>query len=261
MLKNRVIPVLLLKDGYLVRSERFSTYQIIGDPMHEVKRFNEWSVDELIYLDISDRRSYTSKREDHKIKNLNDSLQILKEVSKTCFMPLAWGGGINTIDDIKERISMGADKVVINTSAVLGPDLISKSARIFGSQAIVVGVDVLSSNGKREVYINHGKQLAEVKLLDWVSEIEKLGAGEIFLNSIDRDGTGDGYDIELIKEIVNAVNIPVIVCGGVGCYEHYIDAIKAGASAVASANIWHFKEMVDKNSKKVLSQAGINVRL
>jgi len=262
MLKYRLIPVLLLKDGLLVRSESFSIHQIIGNPIHEVKRFNEWNVDELIYLDISRERNYDLRRDDAKVKGLNNSLSILTEVSKTCFMPLTWGGGIRTLDDIRLRISNGADKITLNTAAFQTPDLITQAAKVFGSQAIVISIDVRRhSDGKLEVFADGAHQPTGLHPADWARQVEKLGAGEILLNSIDRDGTGDGYDVELIESVVANTTIPVIALGGVGRYEHYVDGIKAGASAVAAANIWHFKELSDRGGKRALAKAGIPVRL
>ncbi len=261
MLKKRLIPILLLKNGLLVRSEMFKIHQIIGNPINEVKRFNEWNVDELIYLDISRDEQYDLRRDDHKVKGLSNPLQIIEEVSKTCFMPLTWGGRILTVDDMLQRINHGADKITINTSAVRTPELITQGAKIFGSQAIVVSIDVLRhADGKTEVFIDGGREPTAMKPEDWARQVEDLGAGEILLNSIDRDGTGQGYDLELIGSVNSATTIPVIACGGVGRYEHYVEGIKAGASAVAAANIWHFKELSDRAGKRALAKAGVDVR-
>ena len=262
MLKKRLIPILLLKNGLLVRSELFKIHQIIGNPIYEVQRFNEWNVDELIYLDISEDDQYDLRRDDHKVKGLTDSLAILDEVSKTCFMPLTWGGRIRTVEDMRQVISRGADKIVINTAAVTNPELITQGAKTFGSQAIVVSIDVLRHpNGETEVFIEGGSKATGLKPENWAKEVQKMGAGEILLNSIDRDGTGQGYDMELIKTVTSQVQIPVIACGGVGRYEHYATGIEAGASAVAAANIWHFKELSDRGGKRALAKAGVEVRL
>jgi imidazole glycerol-phosphate synthase subunit HisF len=262
MLKNRLIPVLLLQNGLLVRSERFKIHQVLGNPIHEVQRFNQWAVDELIYLDISRDDSYDLRRDDHKISGLSSPLGILDEVSKTCFMPLTWGGRITTVDDMRARISLGADKVTINSEAVRNPQLITEGALVFGSQAIVVSIDVLEhSNGKREVFIDGGRTATGLGPVEWARKAEGFGAGEILVQSINRDGTGEGYDLELIREISAATTIPLIACSGVGAYEHYADGIRAGASAVAAANIWHFKELSDRGGKRALARAGVNVRL
>lgn len=262
MLKKRLIPVLLLQNGLLVRSELFKTHQIIGNPINEVQRFNEWNVDELIYLDITKSGNYDIRRDDHKTKELGNQLSILDAVSKNCFMPLMWGGKIHNVEDMRQRFSRGADKITINTAAVRTPNLITESAGVFGSQAIVVCIDVLrNEDGKTEVFIDGGCTSTGLSPEKWAQDVEKLGAGEILLQSIDRDGTGRGYDIELIKSVASVTSIPVIALGGVGLYNHYANAIKAGASAVAAANIWHFKELTDRNGKRAMSNAGIDVRL
>lgn len=262
MLKKRLIPVLLLQNGLLVRSELFKIHQVIGNPIYEVQRFNEWNVDELVYLDITRDDRYDLRRDDHKVKGLDDPLRILDAVSQTCFMPLTWGGRIRTIDDMHQRFSRGADKIVINAAAVSTPELINQSARIFGSQAIVIGIDVLRHpDGRTEVLVDGGRKPTGLTPEDWAREVEQRGAGEIFLQSIDRDGTGRGYDLDLTRAVSCAVSIPVVACGGVGRYEDYAAGIRAGASAVAAANIWHFKEMSDRGGKRALAKAGIEVRL
>ncbi|MHC4308520.1 MAG: imidazole glycerol phosphate synthase subunit HisF [Planctomycetota bacterium] len=262
MLKKRLIPILLLQNGMLVRSELFKIHQVIGNPIYEVQRFNEWNVDELVYLDITREGEYDLRRDDHKVKGLNDPLGILDAVAKTCFMPLTWGGRISTVSEMRERFSRGADKITINTAAVLNPNLIYEGAKIFGSQAIVISIDVLRQpDGRREIFIDGGRKGTSLNPEDWAREVENLGAGEILLQSIDRDGTGRGYDLELIAKVASATSIPVIACSGVGRYEDYGKGIQAGASAVAAANIWHFKELSDRGGKRAMAKAGIEVRL
>jgi cyclase len=262
MLKKRLIPVLLLKNGLLVRSELFKIHQVLGNPIIEVKRFNEWNVDELIYLDISKNDLYDIRRDDHKVKGLNNPLSILDAVSKTCFMPLTWGGRIRTIDDMHRSFSHGADKITINSAAVQNSKIITEGAKVFGSQAIVVSIDVLRHpDGSTEVFVEGGSTSTGLKPAEWVRRAEESGAGEILLQSIDRDGTGRGYDLELIHSVASATGLPVIACSGVGRYEDYAKGIEAGASAVAAANIWHFKELSDRGGKRALAKAGIDVRL
>ncbi len=256
-LLKRLIPVLLLQNGLLVRSEQFKVHQVIGNPIYEVQRFNEWSVDELIYLDITRDGGYDLRRNDHKTKGLNEPLEILSAASKTCFIPLTWGGRIKTVEDMRERFRRGADKITINSEAVRNPDLITQSSKIFGCQAIVVSIDVL----KDEVMIDGGQTPTGLNPIEWAKEVEQRGAGEILLQSIERDGIGEGYDLELINKVSSAVSIPSIACSGVGSYDDYAEGIGAGASAVAAANIWHFKEMADKGGKRALERAGIPVRL
>lgn len=262
MVKNRLIPVLLLKDGYLVRSESFKVHQRLGNPIHEVERFNHWNVDELIYLDISDDEVYYDQRNDTRVKSNNDILSILEEVSKTCFMPLTVGGKIRTIQDIRERLKRGADKIAINTAAFETPELITQAAEVYGSQCVVISVDVKKNgNGDYEVYYDHGRKPTGMTPIECVKKMEQLGAGEILLHNIDRDGTADGYDLELIRSVVRSTDLPVIACGGVGRLEDYAKGILDGeASAVAAANIFHFMELSDRRGKKAMKQAGVNVR-
>ena len=261
MLKHRLIPVLLLQNGLLVRSQEFRIHQIIGNPIHEVKRFNEWGVDEIIYLDISRDDDYDLRREDHKVRGLSNPMEILEAVSATCFVPLTWGGRIRTLDDIRSRISHGADKVTLNTAAFRTPELIGEAARIFGSQAVVVSIDAQRSpSGGWLVFTDGGREATGLEPAPWARRVEECGAGEILIQSIDRDGTGTGYDLDLIRSVAEAVSIPVIALGGIGGYEQYAAGIRAGASAVAAANIWHFKELSDLGGKRALKKAGIDIR-
>jgi imidazole glycerol-phosphate synthase subunit HisF len=262
VLKHRLIPVLLLQSGLLVRSELFKIHQVIGTPIYEVQRFNEWNVDELIYLDITRGDSYDLRRDDHKAKGLADPLSILDAVSRTCFMPLTWGGRIKTVDQMREIFRRGADKITLNTAAFQSPELITDAANRFGSQAIVVSIDVLRhADGRRAVYVDGGRIDTGWDPVHWAREVEARGAGEILLQSIERDGTGVGYDLDLIQTVASATTIPVIACSGVGLYTHYAEGIRAGASAVAAANIWHFKELSDRGGKRALAKAGISVRI
>lgn len=262
MLKTRLIPVLLLKNGLLVRSESFQIHQVIGNPIHEVDRFNEWNVDELVYLDISRDNEYDLRRDDSRISGLQDPLAILERVSRSCFMPLTWGGRIRTIEDMRACFKRGADKITINTAAVNNPQLITQAANLFGSQAIVVSIDAkLKTGGNYEVYVDCGQTPTGIPVGDWASQAASLGAGEIFLQSIDEDGMAEGYDCVLIREVCSRVEVPVICCGGVGDFDDYAAGVKSGASAVAAANLWHFKELADRAGKRALSRAGICVRL
>lgn len=262
VLKIRLIPVLLLKNGQLVRSEDFHTHQIIGDPVHEVKRFNEWNVDELIYIDITKGDYNFVNRIDHKTGQMNGPLEILDVVSKTCFVPLTWGGRIKNFDEAAQRFQLGADKVTLNSALFSTPDLAGQIARRYGSQAVVASIDVWQHEDGRYEVFTEGKTAPTGKNpAEWATFLQDQGVGEIFLQSINRDGKGIGYDLELISQVSNAVDLPVIACSGVGTYEHYAKAVQAGASAVAAANIWHFKELSDRNGKRALQRAGINIRL
>jgi cyclase len=261
LLKKRLIPLLLLKDGLLVRSERFTIHQIIGNPFHEVIRFNEWSVDELIYVDISQSNTLFKSREDTKIKGFNNPLDILKEVSKTCFMPLTWGGKINSIEQMRLLFSLGADKITLNTAAIESPNLITQAANLFGSQAIVVSIDVVKVGKNYNVYSNSNKKTLPIKAIDWAQEVQTRGAGEILIQSVEKDGTGEGYDYDLIYGISSKLKIPLIACSGVGDYSDFSKGIEAGADAVAAANIWHFKELVDRNAKRIMAKNEIKIRI
>jgi cyclase len=262
MLKKRLIPCLFLKNGFLVRSEQFKQHQLLGNAVHQVERFNAWQVDELIYIDITEDDVYDTRRDDTKFKSEGNILNILEAVSKTCFMPLTFGGRIRTVQDIHDRLSRGADKITINTKAIEDPGFITESSKIFGSQCIIVSIDLKElDNGNYEVYYNHGKTPTGLNPVEWAREVERLGAGEIFLNSIDRDGMAEGYDLEIIKEVAEAVKIPVIACGGVGQFKHLAEGIQHGkADAVSAGNIFHFTELSTKRARKELVKAGVDVR-
>ena len=262
MLKTRLIPALLLKNGLLVRSEEFSLHQVVGNPVHQVERFNAWTVDELIYIDITREGAYDVRRDDQKIKASTDIIEIIEEVAKACFMPLTFGGRIRSIEDINARLAHGADKVTINTMAIEAPEFIDEAAREFGSQAIIVSIDARERGDDGwEAMSDGGRTASGLDVIEWAREAERRGAGEIFLNSVDRDGIGEGYDLELITQVASATTIPVIACGGVGTFKHLTAGVEAGASAVSAANIFHFTEHSTQRAKKVLSEGGVDVRL
>jgi len=263
MLKKRLIPCLLLQNGQLVKSIRFKDYQIVGNPKIAIQFFNAWAVDEIIFLDITRDSDYTSLlRTDYKFRLLETLVDIVRESARICFVPLTVGGGIRTVEHMRELFRNGADKISMNTEAVRRPTLITEAADKFGSQAVVVSVDVKQiANGGYEVYIDHGQEPTGLDPIEWAKRAEALGAGEILLNSIDRDGSLAGYDLNLIRTVVDAVRIPVIVCGGVGKWQDLADGVRAGASAVSAANIFHFTEQSTRHAKKYLASAGIDVRL
>lgn len=262
MLKTRLIPCLLLKNGLLVRSEEFSLHQVVGNPITQVDRFAAWAVDELIYIDITREGRQDLRRDDHKIQGKADILETIEEIGRSSFMPLTFGGGIRTVEDVRERLARGADKVTINTQAVADDDFIAACSRRFGSQAVIVSIDVRRHGpGEWEVFTGWGKQATGLDAVAWAREAERRGAGEIFLNSIDRDGLGEGYDLELVGAVSAATRIPVIACGGVGRFEHLVEGVRAGASAVSAANIFHFTEHSTQRAKRVLADAGVDVRL
>jgi cyclase len=265
MLKTRVIPVLFLKRGFLVRSELFTTHQNLGNPTTQVSRFNTWNVDELIYIDITPDGIYDIQRDDlggAGFSNPNNFLDIVKLVATQCFMPLTVGGKIRTLEDARLRLRLGADKITLNTAALANPGLITTCAEEFGSQAVVLSIDVRRhDDGRYEVFSDLGARARGRDPVAWCREGQDRGAGEILLNAIHRDGVATGYDIALLKSVVDAVEIPVIALGGVGDYEHLAQGVtEGGAQAVAAGNIFNFKEHSYPLAKRYLRQRGIDVR-
>jgi imidazoleglycerol phosphate synthase cyclase subunit len=261
--RPRLIPVLLLKQGVIVRSQLFSVHQVIGNPMSTVERFSNWNVDELVLLDISGEDVHDLRRDDIQQRYQGTSaLDVLREVAKVSFMPLAFGGRVRTLDDIQLRLAAGADKVIINTAALDDPAFVADASRRFGAQCIVVSIDAkLHADGRYEVHAADGKRPTGRDPAAWAREVENLGGGEIFLTSIDRDGSGQGYDLELVRRVTEAVTIPVIACGGVGTYQDFAPGIIAGgASAAAAANIFHFFELSYPFAKQAAIDAGLNMR-
>jgi cyclase len=222
------MPCLLVDNGRLVKTINFRNPSYVGDPVNAIKIYNEKEVDELIVLDII---ATTEKRE--------PSFDLLSSIADECFMPLTYGGGIRELDDVKKLFSLGIEKVAINSYASQEPGFIGKAAKLFGNQSIVVSIDVKKTLfGKYVVYIHGGEKSTRYDPVEYAVEMEKMGAGEILLNSIDRDGTWNGYDIALIREVTDAVNIPVIACGGAGNIQDFGEAVKlGGASAVAAGSM------------------------
>ncbi len=249
-----------MKNGLIVRSEGFFYHQNIGNVVSEAKRYNDWDVDELIYIDISREKHYDLRRDDHRLTMENDLLGIIEQISKVCFMPLTLGGGIRSLEDIRQRITRGADKITVNAIALEDPSFIEKSSAIFGAQCIVVSIDYKYINEKPKVF-KGGLIETNLDPLVWAQEVERRGAGEIFLNSIDRDGMANGYDVDYIGKVVDAVNIPVIACGGAGDFYDFVDLAKAtDVSAIAAGNIFHFTEHSYPRAKEVLAKEKIFVR-
>lgn len=231
MFRPRVIPVLLLLNKGLVKTTKFRNPVYVGDPINAVKIFNDLRADELVFLDIS------ASKEDRLIP-----LDLLKDISDEAFMPFAAGGGVKSLDDAKKIINAGAEKVVINSAAMNSPRIVFEIAEHFGNQSVIVSIDVQKSFfGKNKVCIRDGSKLTDTNPVDHAIQMEKAGAGEIMINSIDKDGTMSGYNYELIKTIADAVSIPVIACGGAGTINDFIEAVqKGGASAVAAGSMFVF---------------------
>lgn len=261
MKKNRLIPILLLKNGWIVQSKQFQHFQNLGNPTFAVKRLSDWAADELIYLDISREQNYDLRREDLRDPNRHSIDDILEDVSKKTLMPITVGGGIRSISDIQFRLAKGADKVTVNTIALKDPKFISRAAQEFGSQCIVVSIDVKKIGKKHVVMSNFGQIPTKLEATAWAKTVESCGAGEILLNSVDRDGMKTGYDINLLKKVSNVVKIPVIACGGVGNWDHFAEALsKTKVDAVAAANIFQYTDQSVYLAKKFLYEHKFNVR-
>ncbi|HIP93664.1 MAG TPA: imidazole glycerol phosphate synthase subunit HisF [Desulfurobacteriaceae bacterium] len=254
MLAKRIIPCLDVKDGRVVKGVNFVSLVDAGDPVEQAKVYDKEGADELVFLDIT--ASYEKR---------SIMIDVVRKTAEQVFMPLTVGGGIRTIEDIRNLLLAGADKVSINTAAVKNPDLIREGARIFGSQCIVVAIDVKRKikNKKTffEVYIHGGRTSTGIDAINWAKKVEKLGAGEILLTSMDTDGTKNGYDLELLEIICDKVKIPVIASGGAGKKEHFLEAFKVGASAALAASIFHFREISILEVKKYLLDNNIPVRI
>ncbi len=251
MLK-RIIPCLDVKNGRVVKGINFVDLIDAGDPTEQAKFYSENGADEICFLDI------TASNE-----NRNIILEVVKKTSEQCFVPLTVGGGVRNLEDISNLLSSGADKVSINTAAVKNKSIIKKSAENFGSQCIVIAIDAKKiSENKWEVFSNGGRNPSGKDAISYAKEVEELGAGEILLTSMDRDGTKKGYDLELTKQISSSVNIPVIASGGVGNLDHLYDGFKKGkASAALAASIFHFGEFSIQDVKRYLDSKGIPVRI
>ena len=252
MLKKRIIPCLDIKNGRVVKGINFVDLVDAGDPAEQAKIYNDSGADEICFLDI------TASHEDR-----NTILEIVKKTTEKCFVPLTVGGGVRSIEDINNLLLAGADKVSINTAAVSNKNFIKEAAEKFGSQCIVVAVDAKKvNNNKWEVFTHGGRKPTGKDVLSFVKKMESLGAGEILLTSMDRDGTKKGYDLDLTKKVSNSVNIPVIASGGVGNLEHLYQGLKIGkASAVLAASIFHFGEYSILEAKQYLDSKGIPVRI
>ena len=250
MLKVRIIPCLDVKDGRVVKGINFINLKDAGDPVEQARIYDAQGADELCFLDIT---ASSDKR--------NTLLDVVAETAEQCFMPLTVGGGVRSIEDIRNLLLAGADKVGINTSAVSNPEIVGKSSEKFGSQCIVVAIDVKKEKEHWIVYTHGGRQPTGIDALEWASFVAKNGAGELLITSMDRDGTGKGFDLELLKNITDLVDIPVIASGGVGALNHLVDGVKIGkASAVLAASVFHFGKYTLKDAREEMEKNGISVR-
>ncbi len=250
MLAKRIIPCLDVKDGRVVKGINFVGLRDAGDPIECGLRYSEEGADELVFLDItasSDRRNIVA--------------DMVQRVADTINIPFTVGGGLRTLEDIQAILRAGADKVSLNTQAVDNPDLVRVSAERFGSQCIVVAIDARRENGRAKVYTHGGRTRTELDAVEWGQRVAALGAGEILLTSMDSDGTRNGYDLQLTREIATSVQIPVIASGGAGNLAHLLEGLTQGAaSAVLAASIFHFREITIQQVKNYLREHGVLVR-
>ena len=252
MLSKRIIPCLDVKDGRVVKGVRFVNLRDAGDPVEVAKKYSEEGADEITFLDI------TASHEKRKTM-----IDVVERTASEVFVPLTVGGGLRTVEDVRELLLAGADKVTINTAAIADPDFVRRASDRFGSQCIVVAIDARRRNdGGWEVFTHGGRNPTGIDAVDWAEKMENFGAGEILLTSMDRDGTEDGYDLQLTKAISETVGIPVIASGGAGRLEHLLEAVEAGrADAVLCASIFHYGKYSINEAKEFLSERGVLVRL
>ncbi len=252
MLKKRLIPSIVLRDGAVVRSVNFKHTNVIHwKPLTAVDFFNKWAVDEIVVLDVSRTLEYRQKFYD-----------VVEGLSRKCFVPLTVGGWVRDADEVRKLLRLGADKVTLNTEAVRRPELITDCARVFGAQCMVVAIDVRRDpDGTPLVWIDRGAERTSWTAPAWAREAEARGAGEIFLTSIDRDGSGLGYDLHLVRDVVDAVSISVVAFGGAFTWQHLVDGLTiGGADAVSAANVFHFTEQSTRKAKDYMRKTGIDVR-
>jgi cyclase len=250
MLAKRIIPCLDVKDGRVVKGVNFVGLRDAGDPVEVAARYDEEGADELTFLDI------TASHEKRPIL-----LDVVRRTAETVFMPLTVGGGVREIADIRALLNAGADKVSINTAAVVRPEFVREAAERFGTQCIVVAIDAKRAGERWEVFTHGGRNPTGLEAVEWARRMEGYGAGEILLTSMDRDGTKRGYDLDLTHAIAEAVRVPVIASGGVGTLEHLYEGLVAGADAALAASIFHYREFTIRETKEFLAARGVAVRL
>ena len=252
MLTKRIIPCLDVKDGRVVKGINFLNLRDAGDPAETAAAYDAQGADEVVFLDITASADARDTQ-----------LSWVREVASTLFIPFTVGGGIRTTDDFKAILREGADKIAVNSAALMNPELISDAAMKFGSQCVVVAMDAKRIEGtdRWTVYKNGGRVDMNIDAVEWAVKAERLGAGEILLTSMDADGTKAGYDLELTKAIASSVKIPVIASGGAGSCKDFYDAIEVGASAVLAASLFHYKELTIREVKEYLKERSVSVRL
>jgi cyclase len=251
MLTKRIIPCLDVKDGRVVKGINFENLIDAGDPVAQAKFYYEQGADELCFLDISASQ-----------ENRSTMIDMVKKVAQVCFIPFTVGGGIRELQDFANLLQCGADKISINSAAIKNPNLITEASNKFGAQAVVVAIDAKKNvAGNYEIFSHGGSRETGIDAIAWAKEAQRLGAGEILLTSIDRDGSKRGYDLELLQKITTQLSIPVIASGGVGNLDHLYDGLNSGASAVLAASIFHFKTFTIAQAKEFLHSKNIPIRL
>ncbi len=251
MLKLRIIPCLDVKDGRVVKGVNFVALRDAGDPVEQAVLYDAAGADELTFLDI------TASHE-----NRDTILDVVARTAARIFLPLTVGGGIRAVADMRRLLLAGADKCSINSAAVARPDLVAEAARKFGSQCVVVAIDAKqSAPDKWEVFTHGGRRGTGIDVLDWARRVTAMGAGEILLTSMDRDGTGTGFDLDLLRAVCGAVRVPVIASGGVGTLDHFVAGAQAGATGLLAASVFHFGTFTIAQVKARLAEAGLPVRL
>ena len=251
MVKIRIIPCLDVKNGRVVKGINFIDLIDAGDPVEQAKHYSENGADEICFLDIS-----------ASLENRNTMINVVEKTANEVFIPLTVGGGISSIENIHSLLKAGADKISINSAAINNPNLIKQSSEYFGNQCIVVAVDAKKIQNDWYVYSHGGTKKTEMYALDWIERVQKLGAGEILLTSMDKDGTKSGFDNELLSKVSEFLTIPLIASGGVGKLDHFFDGINIGkANALLAASVFHFNEISIKEVKQFLKLKNIKVRL
>lgn len=250
MLKTRIIPCLDVKDGRVVKGVNFVDLKDAGDPVLQAKIYDEQGADELCFLDITASSD-----------NRETIFEVVQSVAEQCFMPLTVGGGVRTVDDIRKLLLAGADKVSINSAAVNRPEFVREASQKFGAQCIVVGIDAKRAGGRFEIFTHGGRKPTGIDAVEWAQRMVEYGAGEILLTSMDRDGTGKGFDNEITRAIADKVSVPVIASGGVGSLQDFVDGVKEGhASALLAASVFHFGQFTVGQVKEYMSKAGVATR-
>lgn len=258
--KKRLVAIILFKNGNVVQSKLFKQHKVVGDPYIIIDRLSSWNADEVIYLNIRPRET-NLVRQDKNFKYNYSFDKIISEIGKRAFMPLTVGGGINNVKDAEKFFKMGADKISINSQIYHNPKMISDCAKIYGSQSLVASVDIgLIEDKNYKVFVDGGKTIVKGEIKNYIKKIEDLGAGEILLNSIHRDGMSNGYDLDLIDIIENNTKLPIIISGGVGTWEDFLLGSQKNIDAVAASNIFHFSENSYYEAMKYLDDKGCNFR-